>query len=46
MDQNGTPYHQYATDLPWTYKQIKYIKQVLDMCPSARLEFEMPVYRK
>lgn len=46
MDQNGTPYHQYATDVPWAYKQIKYIKQVLDKCPSAQLEFEMPVYRK
>ncbi|MEW8995424.1 N-acetylglucosaminidase [Clostridium sp.] len=45
MDQYGTPYHQYATDVPWAYKQIKYIKQVLDKCPSARLEFEIPVYK-
>ncbi len=46
MDQYGTPYHQYASDVPWAYKQIRYIKQVLDNCPSARLEFELPVYKK
>lgn len=46
MDQSGSPYHQYATDVPWAYKQIKYIKEVLDKCPSARLEFEIPVYKK
>jgi len=40
------PWHQYSTDVPWAYKQIKYIKQILDKCPNAELKFEIPVYKK
>lgn len=37
--------HQYATDIGWAYKQIKYIKQILDKCKNAYLVFEIPQYK-
>jgi len=38
------PYHQYATDVAWAYKQIKNIKTIIDKCPNATPEFLIPVY--
>ncbi len=39
------PWHQYATDIAWAYKQIKNLKNILDACPNAKLEFEIPRYK-
>lgn len=39
------PWHQYATDIAWAYKQIKNLKNILDACPNAQLEFEIPRYK-
>lgn len=42
----NNPWHQYATDIGWAYKQIRLIKPIIDSCPSAKIEFEIPVYKE
>lgn len=37
--------YQYATDIGWAYKQIKYMKEILDKCKNAYLVFEIPQYK-
>ncbi|KYH34224.1 beta-N-acetylglucosaminidase precursor [Clostridium tepidiprofundi DSM 19306] len=38
--------HEYATDVRWAYKQIKYLKELLDKSKRAFLIFEIPVFKK
>ncbi|WBW96824.1 N-acetylglucosaminidase [Oceanirhabdus sp. W0125-5] len=38
-------WHQYSTDIRWSYNQTKRLKDVLDKLPSAILKFEIPVYK-
>lgn len=42
----NNPGHQYATDIAWSYKQVEYIKNILAECPNAKLEFEIPIYKR
>ncbi|MBU3197757.1 glucosaminidase domain-containing protein [Clostridium estertheticum] len=37
--------HQYATDVSWANSQTKIIKQYFDLCPEAKLTFDIPVYK-
>ncbi|MPQ33309.1 hypothetical protein E4V42_17955 [Clostridium estertheticum] len=36
---------QYATDVSWANSQTKIIKQYFDLCPEAKLTFDIPVYK-
>jgi len=36
--------HQYATDVRWAYNQVYNIKRLLDLCPNAKLVFDVPVF--
>lgn len=37
--------HQYASDVEWAIKQAKTLKNMFDAFPSAKLRFEIPVYK-
>lgn len=37
--------HQYATDVNWASSQIKIIQPYFDLCPDAKLTFDIPVYK-
>jgi beta-N-acetylglucosaminidase len=37
--------HQYATDIAWSYKQSYRIKDFMDECTNAKLQFEIPQYK-
>jgi len=39
-------WHQYSTDVRWTYGQIKRIKDYLEKSENIKLVFEIPRYRK
>lgn len=39
------PSHQYATDVKWAINQIYNIKALYDLCPAAKLIFDIPVYK-
>lgn len=39
------PSHQYATDVKWAVNQIDNIKSLYDLCPAAKLIFDIPVFK-
>jgi len=38
------PSHQYATDVKWAINQIYNIKSLIDLCPAAKLVFDIPIF--
>ncbi|MGN9162561.1 N-acetylglucosaminidase [Clostridium sulfidigenes] len=41
----SSPWHQYATDIVWSYKQVTNIKLIMDKHPNVKPQFEIPVYK-
>lgn len=41
----NNPSHQYATDVKWAINQIYNIKSLYDLCPTAKLIFDLPIYK-
>lgn len=41
----NSPWHQYATDIVWAYKQVTNIKLIMDKHPNVKPKFEIPVYK-
>ncbi len=41
-DGSTSPWHQYATDIYWPYKQTFKIKEIIDQMQSPVLQFEVP----
>lgn len=41
----NVPWHQYATDIGWSVKQVNNIKKVYDSLSSYTLYFDIPVYK-
>ncbi|MFL0251718.1 N-acetylglucosaminidase [Clostridium neuense] len=39
------PSHQYATDVKWAINQIYNIKSLYDLCPAAKLIFDLPNFK-
>lgn len=39
------PSHQYATDVKWAINQIYNIKSLYDLCPAAKLIFDLPIFK-
>ncbi|WP_454052157.1 N-acetylglucosaminidase [Clostridium sp. Marseille-Q7071] len=46
VENFASPWHQYATDIAWAYKQVGRIKNILDNIPNAKLQFEIPRFVK
>ncbi|MPM88468.1 hypothetical protein SDC9_135572 [bioreactor metagenome] len=44
-DGSSRPWHQYATDIYWPYKQTSKIKEIIDQMESPVLHFEVPVFK-
>lgn len=41
----NNPSHQYATDVKWAINQIYNIKSLYDLCPAAKLIFDIPIFK-
>lgn len=41
----NTLWHQYATDVRWAFNEIYNLKSLYDLCPNAKLTFDIPVYK-
>lgn len=41
----NTLWHQYATDVRWAYNEIYNLKSLYDLCPNAKLIFDIPVFK-
>jgi len=41
----SSPWHQYATDIVWSYKQVTNIKLIMDKHSNVKPQFEIPVYK-
>lgn len=37
-------WHQYATDIRWAYNEIYNLKSLYDLCPNAKLIFDIPTF--
>lgn len=38
-------WHQYATDVRWAFNEIYNLKSLYDLCPNAKLIFDIPTFK-
>lgn len=38
-------WHQYATDVRWAFNEIYNLKTLYDLCPNAKLVFDIPTFK-
>lgn len=46
LNQCSNPWHQYATDIGWAYKQTKRYKPILDQIQNVKLNYDFAKFNK